>query len=72
MWYSSKAQAVLMFSFVPTNTKGTMPWSNTHRLEIQNQTRKLFKKKKIKKHKIKKTKNISTWITEHSRSDLHT
>lgn len=58
MWYSSKAQAVLMFSFVPTNTKGTMPWSNTHRLEIQNQTRKLFKKKKIKKHKIKKTKNI--------------
>lgn len=58
MWYSSKAQAVLMFSFVPTNTKGTMPWSNTHRLEIQNQTRKLFKKKKIKNTKFKKQKTF--------------
>lgn len=36
MWYSNRAQAVLMFSFVPTNTKGTMPLRNTKRLEIKN------------------------------------
>lgn len=36
MWYSNRAQAVLMFSLVPTNTKGTMPLWNTKKGEIKN------------------------------------